>query len=136
MITPDIKAEWLPVIGHVKKQCEDNRGFALVSISIPVFNSCPVPAESWPDGSPGLGWLSIIRHLQAACSKNVGLAIAKIKVAVIEDSPVIWEEAELLPLVIDVGINRIRPMKIKGLKTVPDLVAAVACFLPAALTND
>lgn len=130
MITPDIKPEWLPIIGHVKKQCAANKGFASVSVSIPVFDNLPVLTEPWPNGSPGLGWLSVIRHLQAKCSKNAGLAIARMRVVVMGDSPVIWEEVELEPLIIQIGVNRIRPMRVKGLKTAPDLVAAVSCLLP------
>jgi hypothetical protein len=132
-ITPDIKPEWLPIIGHVKQQCGTNKGFASVSVSIPVFNSLPLSAEPWPNGSPGPGWLSVIRHLQAKCSKNAGLAMAKMRVVVMGDSPVIWEEVILEPLMVQIGVNRIRPMRVKGLKTAPDLMAAVSCFLPTTL---
>jgi hypothetical protein len=134
MITDDIKPEWLPVVDHIKKQCVQNRGFASVNLAIPIFGPNPVPVNGeHPEKSPGPGWLSIIRHLQAKCSKNSGLSIARIRLVVVQDAPVLWQEAVLVPLGVEVGVSRIRPMRVQGLQKAPDLIAAVSCFLPGVL---
>lgn len=136
MITDDIRPEWLPVITYIKQQCSQNRGFAAIELGIPVLDANPLPLNGRTPGldrEPGLGWLSIIRHLQATCSKNQGLSVVNMTCVVVADAPVLWEEAKLVPLGISVGVNRIRPMRVQGLKKAPDLMAAIACFLPDVL---
>ena len=135
MITSDIKLEWLPIVGYIKEQCSQNNGFASVNLAIPLYGPNPVPvAASW-NGVPGMGWLSIVRHLQAKCSRNIGFAIANLRVVVIGDNPVLWEEAEINKVGMTVSVNKIRPMSVKGLKTSPDIIAAVSCFLPVVLDS-
>jgi len=133
MITSDIKLAWLPIVSYIKSQCGTNSGFASINLSIPVYGADPVPVPAQANGTPGLGWLSIVRHLQAKCSKNVGLAIAQLRVVVVGDSPVLWEEAAIVPVGVTVNVNRIRPMRVKGLQTAPELVEAVSGFLPGVL---
>jgi hypothetical protein len=56
-----------------------------------------------------------------------------LQVVVKEDNAVIWQEAIVQPITVEIEIGKIRPMKVHGLKTAPELAAAISCFLPSVL---